>query len=360
MSVDESLTSSVEKAMDECHIDNAALFLQTSASTPISTSLASSGLVGKVRKAKSSALIRFTENIKDRERKKNHYLFPIGSMKETGSPKHMTRWIDVASIIDQGTTVHKNIDRHEAKYIEPLKTLSSGTITSVLTKQKSYAVLPLKSNMITLEELMEFGAKNKLIAETHAKFVCVNLMMALRFLHDHKIFHGSICPKKVVFNEKGYPCLTGFGTADIIDDRQSRPRERTEFEYTSPEQMYWEYITEAADIYSTGCVIYALLYGKPPHKGPDAVTTRRNINNGSFVPEFIPDTISHQGMKFILKCIRKRESRRYSFLEMKDMFKEIAWFSGLNEDKLYKQTIPSPMLSVMKKLSESKQKKVDK
>lgn len=43
---------------------------------------------------------------------------------------------------------------------------------------------------------------------------------------------------------------------------------------------------------------------------------------------------------------------------MKDMFKEIAWFSGLNEDKLYKQAIPSPMLSVMKKLAESKQRKL--
>ncbi|XP_045206312.1 putative 3-phosphoinositide-dependent protein kinase 2 [Mercenaria mercenaria] len=350
-----SQTESLEELVDNCHIETTQVTLQGSASTPISTIFAFTGN-GKTRRAKSNAICRFSTNIEERKRKKQHYLIPIGSVKETGSPYQMPRWVDVASIINQGTDTHKNIDLLKARENEHLMTLSSGTLTSVLTKLKSYSVLPVKNPMLTLEELMQFHANinAKVFQETHAKFVCANIMMALRFLHEHKIFHGSICPRKIVFNEKGYPCLTGFGTADIIDDRQSRPRERTQFEYTSPEQMYWEYITEATDIYSTGCVIYAFLYGRPPHQGSDTLATRRNMNDKHFVVEFPRDTLSRQGKKFISKCIRKRESRRYSILETKNMFEDISWFSGLNEDKLYKQVIPSPLLSAIQKTSSAK------
>ena len=345
-------TESLEELVDNCHITTTKVTIQGSASTPIST--VSVKGKGKTRKAKSSALIRFSSNIEERRQQKQHYLLPIGSYKETGSSKQTPKWIDVASIIDQGVDTHKSLDpiKFREEY-ERIYTLSSGTLTSMLAKDKAYSVFPVLNPMLSVEDLLKLQANQskKELQETHVKFICANIMMALRFLHEHEIFHGSVCPKKIVFNERGYPCLTGFGTADIIDDRQSRPREKTQFEYTSPEQLWWEYITEATDIFSTGCVTYALLYGKPPHRGNDTQETRRNLNDKYFEAKFPPGTISRQGRKFICKCIKKRESRRYSILDTKDMFEDVTWFTGLKEDKLYKQVIPSPLLSAIQKAS---------
>lgn len=348
-----SKTDSLEELVDKCHIATTKLTLQSSASTPNST--VSVKGKGKARRAKSSALIRFSTNIEKRRRQKQHYLLPIGSFKETGISKQPIKWVDVASIIDHGVDAHKSLDpiKFRENY-ERLSTISSGTLTSMIVKEKAYSVFPVLNSMISLEDLLKLHEKSSktIFQETHAKFVCANIMMALRFLHEHKIFHGSVCPQKIVFNERAYPCLTGFGTADIIDDRQSRPRERTQFEYTSPEQLWWEYITEATDIFSTGCVTYALLYGKPPHHGSDTQITRRNLNDKHFEANFPPGTISRPGRKFIAKCIRKRESRRYSILETKDMFEDIHWFSGLKEEKLYKQSIPSPLIYAIQTASE--------
>ncbi|KAH3695123.1 putative 3-phosphoinositide-dependent protein kinase 2 [Dreissena polymorpha] len=306
-----------------------------------------------IRKAKSEKYLKRLPSILSQKKKGDYYLYPIGSSIQ--SPvKVLPKWTDVASVINQGITTHRNLDVRTASRQEMKTTLSSGTLSSMLVKMKTYAVLPVSSHMISLQQLLVVNEKQRIFEETHAKFVCVNLMLALRFLHENGIFHGSVCPKKVVLNARHYPCLTGFGTADVMDERQSRPRERTTLEYTSPEQLYNEHLTEVTDTFSIGCLTYAMIYGTPPHRGKDVPCTRRNILDKRFMPPFAPEDISQAGKRFLIRCIRKLETKRYNILDAKDSISEnITWFSGLSEDKLYKQALPSPLTSFIKQLDKT-------
>ncbi|KAL4236626.1 hypothetical protein ACF0H5_005010 [Mactra antiquata] len=346
---------SLEESLEKCKISSEDSESSTEASTS-SASGSSSKSVGS--KKRLSRLERYLQQ-KEQEKHIDHVLVPIGGTKHESSkssPRSLLRWTDIASVVYRGETNHRSLDPHRTRNLEIITTLPTGSLTSMLIKERSYAAQVLKENRVTLEDLLE---SKESFVETHAKFVCINLMMALRFLHQNDIFHGSVCPKKVVFNNKGYPLLTGFGTADIIDERQSRPRERTQLEYTSPEQLWYEHMTEGTDIFSTACLVYAIIYGRPPHRGIDKAHTRRNLCNANFVPIFLPNTISSPGKRFIMKCIRKSERRRLSVIGVKSFPEEVTWFNGLNDEKLYKQSLQSPLLDAVKKCGTTLQNKTN-
>lgn len=103
-----SRRTSLEEDLDKCQINESDGQLHPSASAPIHVT----GKFGKARQTKLDAIVRLSANITDRLQTKNHYLIPIGSVRQgtdsKSSPKHI-RWIDVASIMNQGTTLHRVI-----------------------------------------------------------------------------------------------------------------------------------------------------------------------------------------------------------------------------------------------------------
>ena len=44
-----------------------------------------------------------------------------------------------------------------------------------------------------------------LFTEFQAKFLCATLMLAVKFLNENDIVHGSLMPRKIIFNDKYYP-----------------------------------------------------------------------------------------------------------------------------------------------------------
>ncbi|WAR22696.1 KAPC-like protein [Mya arenaria] len=303
-----------------------------------------------IKRGKSAKLHKKLPSILKKKDKVEYYLVPIGSYMQSPQ-KTSPKWVDIASIIDQGIASHRNLNSNPSSKPDIRTTLSLGTLTSVLAKMHMYSVLPVSGHMTSLQTLLEKNAQTRQFAETHAKFVCVNLALALQFLHEKGVVHGSLRPRKVIFNNKGYPFLTGLGTADFHKQRPSRPRELLELAYTPSELLYDEIAEPHSDIFPMGCLVYAMIFGTPPHQGPDLAATRRNILSKTYLPPFAPDTISGPGHRFILRCIRRDEDRRFSLLRMDGPLSDYSsWFTGVPEEKLYRQTLPSPILPVIRAL----------
>ena len=49
-----------------------------------------------------------------------------------------------------------------------------------------------------------------MFTEFQAKFLCASLMLAVKFLNENDIVHGSLMPKKIIFNDKYYPQIVSF------------------------------------------------------------------------------------------------------------------------------------------------------
>src|SRR5690349_15656176 len=102
---------------------------------------------------------------------------------------------------------------------------------------------------------------------------------ALDFAHRAGVVHRDVKPENILFAD-GHALLTDFGIA-----RASSPSDPHHAvtgagivvgtpEYMSPEQAAGEPALDArTDVYSLGCVLFEMLSGEPPHRGPNARAT---------------------------------------------------------------------------------------
>jgi hypothetical protein len=102
-----------------------------------------------------------------------------------------------------------------------------------------------------------------------AESVCrigAGLADALAAAHATGILHRDIKPANILINRYGVVGLSDFGLASIIaaSGEQSVTREALTPAYAPPESFDAAEPTAAADIYSLGATLYALLAGRPP------------------------------------------------------------------------------------------------
>lgn len=96
--------------------------------------------------------------------------------------------------------------------------------------------------------------------------MAVKLCGALETAHRAGTLHRDIKPANVLFNDYGEPQLSDFGTARIAGGYKTVTGFFTgTLSYTAP-RCSPATPTVAADVYSLGATIYALIAGGPPHE----------------------------------------------------------------------------------------------
>ena len=124
----------------------------------------------------------------------------------------------------------------------------------------------------TLRDLLR--ADRRLLPERALEIVD-GMLRALDYSHRGGIVHRDIKPANVMLTRNGEVKVMDFGIARAMADSAATMTQTAQVigtaQYLSPEQARGERVDARSDIYSTGCVLYELLTGRPPFTGDSPV-----------------------------------------------------------------------------------------
>jgi formylglycine-generating enzyme required for sulfatase activity/serine/threonine protein kinase len=117
--------------------------------------------------------------------------------------------------------------------------------------------------------------QNSPLPEKQTLHILRKVALALQEAHDHGIIHRDLKPGNILYDRKGEPIITDFGLARRAGgEEQARITQEGMMigspAYMSPEQFEGQpdRLTPASDQYSLGVILYEMLTGHLPFRGP--------------------------------------------------------------------------------------------
>jgi beta-lactam-binding protein with PASTA domain/tRNA A-37 threonylcarbamoyl transferase component Bud32 len=139
---------------------------------------------------------------------------------------------------------------------------------------------------------------------------------ALEYSHQSGIVHRDIKPGNVMVTRNGDIKVMDFGIARAMSDNQATMTQTAQVigtaQYLSPEQARGERVDARSDLYSTGCLMYELLTGRPPFTGDSPVAIAyQHVRENPVPPSVVDPEIPPWADAIVLKAMAKDPADRY-------------------------------------------------
>jgi serine/threonine-protein kinase len=165
----------------------------------------------------------------------------------------------------------------------------------------------------TLRDLIREGRK---IMPERALEITSGVLEALDYSHRAGIVHRDIKPGNVMLTPQGQVKVMDFGIARAVADTSSTMTQTAAVigtaQYLSPEQARGETVDARSDLYSTGCLLYELLVGRPPFVGESPVSVAyQHVREEPLPPSSFDPDIPPEVDAVVLKALTKNREHRY-------------------------------------------------
>jgi serine/threonine-protein kinase len=175
-----------------------------------------------------------------------------------------------------------------------------------------YIVMEYVDGM-TLRQLMASG--RRLLPE-RALEITSGVLAALDYSHRHGIIHRDIKPANVMLTRGGDVKVMDFGIARAIADAGQTMTQQSAVlgtaHYLSPEQARGEVVDSRSDLYSTGCLVYELLTGRPPFTGDSPVSIAyQHVSETAVPPSQLDPSVPLAVDTIVMTALAKNPAERY-------------------------------------------------
>jgi serine/threonine-protein kinase len=165
----------------------------------------------------------------------------------------------------------------------------------------------------TLRELLASGSR---LVPERALEIADGILVALAYSHQQGIVHRDIKPANVMLTPGGEVKVMDFGIARAVADTSSTMTQTSAVmgtaQYLSPEQARGEQVDARSDLYSTGCLLYELLTGRPPFVGDSPVSVAyQHVREIPVPPSRIDPDVPVEADSIVLKALAKDREERY-------------------------------------------------
>lgn len=128
-------------------------------------------------------------------------------------------------------------------------------------------------------DLFDYLQKRKFkISEARAKQIAYQIASAISYLHSYGIVHRDLKLENVMMSdntEESVPKIVDFGLSKIIGPSETAVEPFGTLGYVAPEVLKKEPYSFSCDLWSLGCIIYALISGSLPFDHEDNKETIR-------------------------------------------------------------------------------------
>ncbi len=165
----------------------------------------------------------------------------------------------------------------------------------------------------TVRDILRDGAA---VPIDEAVEITAGVLSALEYSHRAGIVHRDIKPANVMLTPTGAVKVMDFGIARAMADSAGTMTQTQAVigtaQYLSPEQARGEAVDSRSDLYSTGCLLFELLTGRPPFIGDSPVAVayqhaREEPRPPSTYASDVPEALD----RITLKALVKDREQRY-------------------------------------------------
>ena len=165
----------------------------------------------------------------------------------------------------------------------------------------------------TLREMLSDG---RTLDVDLALEVTSGVLSALEYSHRNGIVHRDIKPANVMMTPAGDIKVMDFGIARALADVSSAMTQTQAVigtaQYLSPEQARGESVDIRSDLYSTGCLLFELLTGRPPFVADSPVAVAyQHVRELPQAPSVFNPAVPEGVDRIVLHALAKERDARY-------------------------------------------------
>jgi serine/threonine protein kinase len=130
------------------------------------------------------------------------------------------------------------------------------------------------------------------LALDRAAGIGAQVARALAYAHGHGVVHRDVKPGNVLLRSDGRVKLADFGIARLVGEHSDHTRTGVvvgSVHYLAPEQVAFEEITPAVDVYALGLLLLRCVTGRHAFDGPTIETALARLSVAPPIPEDLPD-----------------------------------------------------------------------
>lgn len=165
----------------------------------------------------------------------------------------------------------------------------------------------------TVRDILRDGAA---VPIDEAIEITAGVLSALEYSHHAGIVHRDIKPANVMLTSTGAVKVMDFGIARALADSSAMTQTQAVIgtaQYLSPEQARGETVDTRSDLYSTGCLLYELLTGRPPFVGDSPVAVAyQHVREEPVPPSKVAQDVPAVLDSIVLRALAKNRDDRFA------------------------------------------------
>ncbi|KAL1469269.1 hypothetical protein MTO96_004977 [Rhipicephalus appendiculatus] len=173
-----------------------------------------------------------------------------------------------------------------------------------------YIILEYCSRKSLVHLLKQRGGQ---LPETEVALLMRQLAEGVRYTHSQGVVHRDLKLGNMLLDENMELKIADFGLAARVADEPPRQAVCGTPNYLAPEVLRMEGHGFAADVWAMGCIMYALLVGRPPFETSTLTETYQRILRGAYT---LPPGLSDVARSLLVSLLQPEPQERPSLNEV--------------------------------------------